>query len=281
MHAARSHAHGAGICQTLRPSCYVCVHVYSLTALPAFDDNYIWMLTAPDGATIVVDPGDAGPVLRARSEGLSLSAILVTHHHADHVGGVVALQQSLGLPCYAPEDARIPGHTIIVAGGDTLHIDAWPEPVQVIDTPGHTRSHVSYVTADHLFCGDTLFSLGCGRLFEGDAPQLHASLQRLAALPSHTRVCCAHEYSAANARFAQTVDPTNQALHERAVAIEEARAQGLPSLPTSMGSELECNPFLRVECPEIRMAAERWRNESLDTPQAVLGALRAWKDGYR
>lgn len=259
----------------------VCVHVYSLTALPAFDDNYIWMLTAPDGSTIVVDPGDAGPVLRAHAEGLALNAILVTHHHADHVGGIATLQQTLGLPCYAPDDARIPGHTIVVGGSSALHIDAWPEPVQVIETPGHTRSHVSYVTAGHLFCGDTLFSLGCGRLFEGDAAQLHASLQRLAALPAHTRVCCAHEYSAANARFAQAVDPANQALRERASAIQDLRARGLPTLPTSMASELECNPFLRVEFAEIRTAAERWCGKSLDTPQAVLGALRAWKDGYR
>lgn len=255
--------------------------VLTLTALPAFDDNYIWLLAAPDGSAIVVDPGEAAPVLSARAAGLDLKAILITHHHADHVGGVLELQQRLGLPCYAPEDPRIPGAFLPVHDNQTLHIEGWRSPIEVIATPGHTRSHHSYVCAGHLFCGDTLFSLGCGRLFEGSASQMHHSLQRLAALPPPTLVCCTHEYSAANARFAETVDPANQHLRERAQAIAGARAQGQPSLPVALNSELRCNPFLRVDTPEIRAAAEAWAGACLLSPEAVFGALRAWKDGFR
>lgn len=255
--------------------------MFKLTALPILDDNYIWLLAAPDGAAIVVDPGEAGPVLSAQAAGLDLKAILVTHHHADHVGGVEELQQRLGLPCFAPEDPRIPGALTHVHEGQTLQIAGWPAPIAVMATPGHTRSHHSYLCSGHLFCGDTLFSLGCGRLFEGSPAQMHASLQRLAALPEQTLVCCTHEYSAANARFACTVDPDNSKLRERARHISEARANKCPSLPVRLDSELDCNPFLRVERPEIRAVAEAWAGERLDTPEAVFGALRAWKDGFR
>lgn len=250
-------------------------------ALPIFEDNYVWLLAAPDGSAIVVDPGEAEPVLRAQASGLDIRAILVTHHHADHVGGVEQLQARLGLPCFAPEDARIPGELNVVRDGEVLAIAGWSAPVQVIATPGHTRSHLSYVCAGHLFCGDTLFSLGCGRLFEGSPEQMHVSLQRLASLPGDTLVCCTHEYSASNARFARTVDPQNLALRERERAIAEARAAGQPSLPVSLASELECNPFLRVDQPGIRAAAEAWCGRELPLLEQVFGALRAWKDGFR
>lgn len=253
----------------------------TLTALPAFDDNYIWVLRAPDGAAIVVDPGDAEVVLRARSPGLRLLAILLTHHHADHVGGVVRLQSELGLPCFGPDDSRIPGKLSTVRDGEMLEIEGWSEPVRVIATPGHTRSHLSYVVAGHLFCGDTLFSLGCGRLFEGTPEQMHASLQRLASLPADTWVCCTHEYSAANARFALEVDPANANLRDRAAAITAARARGDRSLPVRLGSELICNPFLRCSDDAIRAAAENRTGTRLPSAHAVFGALRAWKDEFR
>jgi len=255
--------------------------VFTLAALPIFDDNYVWLLSAADGSAIVVDPGDAEPVLRAQAAGLDIRAILVTHHHADHVGGVEQLQARIGLPCFAPDDARIPGDLNVVRDGEALAIAGWNAPVQVIATPGHTRSHLSYVCAGHLFCGDTLFSLGCGRLFEGSPEQMHASLQRLASLPGDTLVCCTHEYSASNARFARSVDPHNLALRERERAIAEARAAGQPSLPVSLASELAFNPFLRVDRPEIRAAAEAWCGRELPLPEQVFGALRAWKDGFR
>lgn len=253
----------------------------TVSALPAFDDNYVWLLHAPDAGAIVVDPGDAQVVIEEVERGLELAAILVTHHHADHVGGVVELQRRLGLPCFAPADARIPGQLRCVEDGELFTVDGWPDSIRVIATPGHTRSHVSYHIDGHLFCGDTLFSLGCGRMFEGDAQQMHRSLQRLAALPANTLVCCAHEYSAANARFAQAVDPNNTSLRTRARAIAAAREQGRSSLPVALSCELECNPFLRVDQPEVRAAAEARCGHSLEAPDQVFGALRRWKDEFR
>ncbi|SDD08944.1 hydroxyacylglutathione hydrolase [Aquimonas voraii] len=258
-----------------------CACLITVSALSAFDDNYLWLLHVPEAGAIVVDPGDAGVVLAEVERGLELAAILITHHHADHTGGIVELQRRLGLPCFAPADPRIPGELRHVGNGEALRLDGWPASIEVIATPGHTRSHVSYFAGGHLFCGDTLFSLGCGRLFEGDAEQMHASLQRLAALPAETLVCCTHEYSAANARFAQTVDPDNRALRIRAEAIANARRAGRPSLPVSLASELACNPFLRVHRPEIRAAAEAWCGHALSAATEVFAALRRWKDEFR
>lgn len=255
--------------------------LFTVSALPAFDDNYLWLLHAPEAAAIVVDPGDAGVVLAEVERGLELAAILITHHHADHTGGIVELQGRLGLPCFAPADPRIPGELRHVGDGERLELQGLPQSIDVIATPGHTRSHVSYLVGGHLFCGDTLFSLGCGRLFEGDAQQMHASLQRLAALPAETLVCCTHEYSAANARFAQAVDPDNAALRARAQAIADARRAGRPSLPVTLTSEHECNPFLRAHRPEIRAAAEARCGHALATAAEVFGVLRRWKDEFR
>lgn len=255
--------------------------LFTVSALPAFDDNYLWLLHAPEAAAIVIDPGDAGVVLAEVERGLKLAAILITHHHADHTGGIVELQRRLGLPCFAPADPRIPGELRHVGDGEALRLDGWPTTIEAIATPGHTRSHLSYHVGGHLFCGDTLFSLGCGRLFEGDAEQMHASLMRLAALPAETLVCCTHEYSAANARFAQAVDPDNRALRARAQAIADARREGRPSLPVPLASELECNPFLRAHRPEIRAAAEARCGHALATAAEVFGVLRRWKDEFR
>lgn len=254
-----------------------------LIALPAFTDNYIWMLH--DGRkAVVVDPGDAQPVWDAlASHGLQLSAILVTHHHPDHVGGVDALRDATGAPVYGPARERIPEPLTRLNGGDTcnalgLHLD-------VIDVPGHTAGHIAYYCADYegaplLFCGDTLFSGGCGRLFEGTAEQMHASLARLAALPGETRVCCAHEYTLSNLKFARAVEPGNAALARYQAECESLRTAGRATLPSRVAVEREVNPFLRCEVPAVVEAA-RAQGATGTAGADVLAALRRWKNEFR
>ncbi len=254
--------------------------------LPAFADNYIWMLQGAQGA-IVVDPGDAAPVLAAlRGAGVPLQAILVTHHHGDHVGGVTELQQATGAQVHAPAtEAELPQPVHRVAGGQS--IQALGLHFQVIDVPGHTAGHIAYFCADApggplLFCGDTLFSGGCGRIFEGTPAQMLASLDRLAALPDDTRVCCAHEYTLSNLKFARAVEPANAELLQYSQRCEALRAQGRPTLPAALALERQINPFLRVRVPAVAQAARRF-DSSVDTasPASVLAALRQWKNEFR
>ncbi|MFT3896542.1 MAG: hydroxyacylglutathione hydrolase [Thermomonas sp.] len=251
----------------------------SLRPLPALQDNYIWLLADEAGRALVVDPGEAGPVLAA-ADGLDLAAILLTHHHPDHIVGTAALLERWPRAVvFAPADERIPGPCTRVSDGD--RIQAGSCMFDVIAVPGHTRSHVAYFGEGLLFCGDTLFSLGCGRLFEGTPAQMHASLSRLAALPPDTRVCCGHEYTEANARFALTVEPGNRELQRHAAAVRELRAIGKPSLPSTLVVERACNPFLRVDSVEIRASlVQRVGREATDAVDAF-GALRAWKDEFR
>lgn len=250
-----------------------------LSALPAFDDNYIWLLRDARGRALVVDPGDAVPVLDALADTPPL-AILLTHHHGDHIGGVDALRAAWPeVPVYAPEEARIPQASDRVADGARLAIGDWR--FAVLAVPGHTRSHVAYHGEGLLFCGDTLFSLGCGRLFEGTPAQMHASLARLAALPGDTRVCSAHEYTLGNAAFALAVDPGNPDLRARAAEVRALRASGRPTLPSTLAQERACNPFLRCDAPAVRAAAERHAGHPLADAAAVFATLRAWKDGFR
>lgn len=252
----------------------------TLHALPAFEDNYVWLIAGPAGGVVVVDPGDPAPVRAAAARGLRPAAILVTHHHADHIGGVEALAAEFGLPVWAPDDPRMPALARTVRDGDRIEPTGTGLSFEVLSTPGHTRSHVCFFGAGTLFCGDTLFSLGCGRLFEGTPAKMLASLDRLAMLPGDTRVCCAHEYTASNGRFALAVEPGNPALAARMEEVRAARAAGRPTLPTTIAGERACNPFLRVREPAVRAAlAARLGRAPADDVEAF-ATLRAWKDGF-
>lgn len=255
----------------------------TLIPLPAFQDNYLWLLQ--DGPrAIVVDPGDAAPVLAALQQAAArLEAILVTHHHGDHTGGVAALREATGALIYGSAGEPMPEPCQRVRGGDT--VDVLGLRFEVIDVPGHTAGHVAYYCPDVdgaplLFCGDTLFSGGCGRLFEGTPAQMHDSLQRLAALPGPTRVCCAHEYTLSNLKFAREVEPGNENLIHYTQRCEALRAQDLPTLPSTMAQERAINPFLRTSEPAVMHAA---RAMGADTAHqvGVFAGLREWKNTYR
>lgn len=250
------------------------------TALPAFADNYIWTFVGATGA-VVVDPGDAAPVQRHLSaQGMPLQAILITHHHPDHIGGVAVLRRQWPeCSVYAPVDPRAGERTHTVREGDDVQLGAGIT-LTVMELPGHTRSHVGYSTAGAVFCGDTLFSLGCGRRFEGSPEEFLQSLDRLAALPDETLVYCTHEYTLANARFATAVDPDNAALRARVRQATGQRSTGSPTLPVNVADERACNPFLRVDAAAIRDALEHKLGQHLPERADRFAALRAWKDVY-
>ena len=265
-----------------------------LLALPAFSDNYIWLLH--DGhQAIVVDPGEAAPVVAAlQQHQLQLQAIVITHHHHDHIDGVEALYQQCGNPqtqvllpagegLQATQFPTVPSHAFHWVSANTapkLLGATW----QVFDVPGHTAGHVAYYVAPPsqapmLFCGDTLFSGGCGRLFEGSPAQMYHSLQQLAALPNNTLVCCAHEYTASNLRFALAVEPHNTELQRYEQRCTALRAQGHPTLPSSLQLELAINPFLRVDQADVQQAA-RQHTPSAHSAVEVFAALREWKNHF-
>lgn len=252
--------------------------------VPAFEDNYIWLIRGHSAdQTAVVDPGDAAPVLAALERlNLTPAAILCTHHHGDHTGGIEELtQQFRGLPVYGPGDENIAGITHVLRDGDRLDLPALGLQFEILAVPGHTRGHIAYYGHGWLFCGDTLFSAGCGRLFEGTPQQMQHSLARLAALPGDTGVYCAHEYTRANLRFAQTVEPDNPAIQRYRDEVDARRARDEPTIPSNIALEREINPFLRWDSPAVRRAAENHSGTALTDEVSVFAAIRRWKDGFR
>jgi len=258
--------------------------------IPAFDDNYIWCIH--DGhSALVVDPGDSAPVLDYLAKHqLKLKGIVITHHHADHTGGILNLLQAIdaNIPVYGPAGDNIPGRTQIAKEGDKIEIASPRISLKVYEVPGHTLSHIAYfanmqanVVEPMLFCGDTLFASGCGRLFEGTPTQMTQSLAKFAALPKNTLVYCTHEYTLSNIRFALAVEPNNVNLISWAEQAKELRDKDLPTLPTTIGQELQVNPFMRSDQAEVIASAKSISGQA-DLPSSahVLAVIRAWKDKF-
>jgi len=249
-----------------------------IVPVKAFKDNYIWTLRDGKHAA-VVDPGDARPVIDYLArEKLELVAILATHHHADHVGGIPALLERGRVPVFGPRGEPIETLTRAVGEGDTVTIPELDVSFAVLDIPGHTRAHIAYYGADCLFCGDTLFACGCGRVFEGTPEQMYASLEKLRALPDSTRVYCGHEYTLANIGFARSVEPGNAALGAREARDRKLRDAGKPTLPTTLGQEKATNPFLRCLEPAVVESANKYLGARAADPVRVFAAIRDWKN---
>ncbi|HUW37663.1 MAG TPA: hydroxyacylglutathione hydrolase [Rhodocyclaceae bacterium] len=256
-----------------------------IVPIAAFSDNYIWLLRRGRHAA-VVDPGDAAPVLaHLEQHRLELAAILVTHHHGDHIGGIEALLAHSRVPVFGPAGEAIDEVDRQLKDGDRVELPELDTSFEVIAVPGHTRGHIAYYGRNPsacgvLFCGDTLFACGCGRVFEGTPQQMWRSLARIAALPPDTRIYCAHEYTQANIRFALAVEPDNAALRARAEAVARLRAAATPTVPSTLAEELATNPFLRWDAPAVIASAARAGGSEAEGPEAVFAAIREWKNKF-
>jgi hydroxyacylglutathione hydrolase len=260
------------------------MRTYTITAIPAFSDNYLWLLDNGQQAA-AVDPGDAAPVLATlRQNRLQLGTILVTHHHPDHTGGIDVLKRETGAAVIGPPSARIPQVEQPVRSGTRIAVLGLS--FTVLEVPGHTLDHIAYfcdneaLGAPALFCGDTLFAGGCGRLFEGDAALMRRSLDTLRQLPPATRIFCAHEYTQANLKFASAVEPANAALKHRVAAVADLRRAHQPSVPSRLQDELETNPFLRWDTDTVRQAALAREQSSALSDDDVFASIRRWKDNF-
>ena len=253
--------------------------MFDIIRIPAFKDNYIWLLRKGASA-VVVDPGDARPVREAlERDGLNLESILITHHHNDHQGGVAGLLEHYSAEVFGPGAESITGVSRPLDGGETIVLASLETRFKTIAVPGHTFGHLAYYGSGALFCGDTLFCAGCGRLFEGTPSQMHDSLTRLALLPDETAVFCAHEYTEANLRFALAVEPGNGHLRQRVADVAAARAKGFATVPTTIGLEKMTNPFLRCTEPEV-VASAQTRATQVHNALDVFTVLREWKNSF-
>ena len=250
----------------------------NITPIPAFSDNYIWMIVQKDRAA-VVDPGDPAPVLKMLEEQeLALDTIIITHHHFDHIGGVAALKTATGCRVVGPDNPKIAGIDETMTEGARVTVLGYG--FEVMEVPGHTLDHIAYYNAeeDALFCGDTLFVGGCGRVFEGTLPMMQQSLAKLSDLPSETKVYCTHEYTLANLTFARKVEPTNTDLMAHIEICERRRYDDLPTVPSTIGQELRINPFLRWHSRAIIEQLKQQGRHTGDSPADIFGAVRGWKD---
>lgn len=258
----------------------------TIIPIPAFRDNYIWLVVS-GGNAAVVDPGDAVPVLAAlRERRLTLTAILNTHHHGDHVGGNAALLEHRRVPVFGPARENIPGRTDALAEGDRVSIPGVGLSLAVLDVPGHTSGHIAYVGARTdggppvAFVGDTLFAAGCGRVFEGTAEDMTTSLAKISALDAATQIYCAHEYTLSNLRFASAVEPNNEALRARVLREQHKRELGEPTVPSTLADEWATNPFLRSSHPDVRAMAQARAGHELANDAEVFAVIRGWKDQF-
>lgn len=250
--------------------------------IPALKDNYIWLLTLPNHQAVIVDPGDAKPVLQVlKQNNLNLSAILITHHHWDHTNGVENLLQHFSVPVFGSMQDKVTGINQFVKQGDEIELTDQKLIFKVLEIPGHTLGHIAYFGNGMVFTGDTLFTGGCGRLFEGSAEQMVQSLHKLASLPAETKVYCGHEYTENNLRFALEVEPKNPDLLQRIKRTKELRSKNLPTVPATIAEEKQTNPFLRCEIPEVIKAAEEYLGHKTKNPVEVFAGLRFWKNDFK